>query len=523
MKTFFKRNLKKILSISVAVVILASVCLAGTMSSNASGTGAGLAEWALNAYYSHWSYVYGGASPGAVDCSGLIYSYCGGERCNLEYVTPEIGYVSSGIPRVHGLGLHQPGHFGVYIGDGMAVDARNESSGVCYESVSGKSWVEWFKVAACTYITNGWEQFNGNYYYYENGEYVVNTSREIGGITYNFNSSGASDKTPADMNAVANNSGSSSSSSKSSSSSSSGSSSGGSSSSSKSTVLKVGSSGDSVTKLQERLSELGFYNGEITGYFGEMTEAAYKKFQNAAGLSADGIAGKDERELLYSDSAPVAETEDNDKSENEEKNEESDGSYSVGSQGDEVSAIQQQLFDLGYYSGEVTGYFGELTEQAVMDFQSINGLEVTGVVDDATYELMFSMTPAEDTSEEYSEDYSDESEEAESETTETEQAVSASKPASISDIAGDNLAVAHKVVIKSNRLTKNALKSYSDDAANVSAGAQNNAGFLVWLFVVVALGAAVTGVLLLMNKRRASYSGARIKEKKKPETHVRYW
>ena len=126
MKNFIKRNLKKILTVSLALVILASVFLAGTVTSNASGTGAGLAEWALNAYYSHWSYVYGGATPGAVDCSGLIYSYCGGERCNLEYVTPEIGYVSSGIPRVHGLGLHQPGHFGVYIGEGMAVDARDK-------------------------------------------------------------------------------------------------------------------------------------------------------------------------------------------------------------------------------------------------------------------------------------------------------------------------------------------------------------------------------------------------------------
>ena len=203
-----KKHFKKIISVAMAIVILASILVAGSFSSQASGTGAGLAEWALNAYYSHWSYVYGGATPGAVDCSGLIYSYCGGERCNLEYVTPEIGSVSSGIPRVHGLGLHQPGHFGVYIGDGMAVDARNESSGVCYESVYNKSWVEWFKVAACTYITNGWEKFNGNYYYYENGEYLVSTSREIGGVTYNFDSSGASDKTPEDMSAVANSSGS---------------------------------------------------------------------------------------------------------------------------------------------------------------------------------------------------------------------------------------------------------------------------------------------------------------------------
>ena len=515
MKLFVKRNLKKILTISLALVILASVSLAGTMTSNASGTGAGLAEWALNAYYSNWSYVYGGATPGAVDCSGLIYSYCGGERCNLEYVTPEIGYVSEGIPRIHGLGLHQPGHFGVYVGDGMAVDARDESSGVCYESVSGKSWVEWFKVAACTYITNGWEQFNGNYYYYENGEYVVNTSREIGGVTYNFNSSGASDKTPADMNAVANNSGGSSSNSNNQSSSSDSGSDNTQDENSKSTALKVGSSGDNVTKLQERLKELGFYDGEVTGYFGDATEAAYKAFQKAAGLNPDGIAGEDEQELLYSDNAPSATTDDSD------KKDESDGTYSLGDQSDEVSAIQQKLLDLGYYYAEVTGYFGEVTEQAVKDFQTVNGLEATGVVDEYTYELLFSENAVANTIEQ-EETYEDETESVEPETESATEKVE-EKSKTITEIAGDNLAVAQKVVVKTNRLTRNALKSYDDKTVDVSANGKDNAGFLVWMFVVLGIAAAVTGVMFLMSKRNASYSGARIKGENKPEVPVRYW
>ncbi|MCR5653695.1 MAG: peptidoglycan-binding protein [Ruminococcus sp.] len=520
---FVKRHLKKILTISLALIILASVCLAGTISSHASGTGAGLAEWALNAYYSHWSYVYGGATPGAVDCSGLIYSYCGGERCSLEYVTPEIGYVRSGIPRVHGLGLHQPGHFGVYIGDGMAVDARDESSGVCYDSVSGKSWVEWFKVAACTYITNGWEQFNGNYYYYENGEYVVNTSREIGGVTYNFNSSGASDKTPEDMNAVANSSGGSSSGSGSSkkstdSSSDSGSDDEDTSESTKSNVLKVGSSGDDVTKLQNRLAELGFYDGEVTGYFGDATEAAYKKFQKAAGLNPDGIAGEDELQLLYSDDAPSAKAE----KKNDEEEEKDDGVYTIGDMGDKVTAIQQQLTDLGYYSAEITGYFGEVTEQAVKDFQTVNGIEVTGVVDEFTYEVLFSEGAVANTVEE-TEEETEEVEEVQPETEPaTEQVVE--QPKTISEIAGDNLAVAQKVVVKTNRLTKNALKSYDEKTVEVTANGKNNSNFLIWMFVVLAIAAAATGFMFINGKRKAAYSGARVKgEKKKPEVPVRYW
>ena len=165
-----------------------SVCVFGSsFSAGAKGTGAGLAEWALNAYNSGWSYVYGGSTPGAVDCSGLIYSYAGGERCGnpqLETAT-ETGSVSAGIPNVHGLGLWRPGHVGVYVGNGMEVDARGDEYGVCYEAIGGyNNWTYWFKLAAVSYVTNGWESFNGNYYYYENGEYIVNTSRTIDGTTY---------------------------------------------------------------------------------------------------------------------------------------------------------------------------------------------------------------------------------------------------------------------------------------------------------------------------------------------------
>ncbi len=528
-----KKHFKKIISVAMAIVILASILVAGSFSSQASGTGAGLAEWALNAYYSHWSYVYGGATPGAVDCSGLIYSYCGGERCNLEYVTPEIGSVSSGIPRVHGLGLHQPGHFGVYIGDGMAVDARNESSGVCYESVYNKSWVEWFKVAACTYITNGWEKFNGNYYYYENGEYVVSTSREIGGVTYNFDSSGASDKTPEDMSAVANSSGSAPKRDNSSDNSSSSSSSDNDSSNDdnsdsgevsetpkKSTVLKVGSSGDLVTKLQQRLADLGFYDGPVTGYFGEATESAYKAFQEAAGLNPDGLAGKDERKLLYSESAPTA-VKSEDKPEKEEKEErEDDGTYRIGDENENVVSIQQQLADLGYYSEDVTGFFGEITQQAVINFQFLNGLEATGIVDEETYNLLFSgeATPFE--TEEEDTETTDEAltEETYDYTPSTETVAS-----SITEIAGDNIEVAQKVVRKANRVTKNALSAVNDDNTVTVKAEAKNSNFLVWMLVLLGVAAAVSGVMFILNKRNNSYSGTRARGSRKSDVPVRYW
>ena len=66
------QRIKKITAIILSVLTLSSVCVFGSsFSAGAKGTGAGLAEWALNAYNSGWSYVYGGSTPGAVDCSGL--------------------------------------------------------------------------------------------------------------------------------------------------------------------------------------------------------------------------------------------------------------------------------------------------------------------------------------------------------------------------------------------------------------------------------------------------------------------
>jgi len=56
-------------------------------------------------------------------------------------------------------------------------------------------------------------------------------------------------------------------------------------------VLKKGSSGPEVVKLQKRLEELGFTPGVIDGVFGPATEVAVKAFQNSKGLAVDGIAG----------------------------------------------------------------------------------------------------------------------------------------------------------------------------------------------------------------------------------------
>lgn len=55
-----------------------------------------------------------------------------------------------------------------------------------------------------------------------------------------------------------------------------------------------------------------------------------------------------------------------------------------GSSGTEVEEIQRVLAERGIFKGEITGYYGAQTEEAVRAFQKQQGLNQTGIADDAT-------------------------------------------------------------------------------------------------------------------------------------------
>lgn len=527
------QRIKKITAIILSVLTLSSVCVfSSSFSAGAKGTGAGLAEWALNAYNSGWSYVYGGSTPGAVDCSGLIYSYAGGERCGnpqLETAT-ETGSVSAGIPNVHGLGLWRPGHVGVYVGNGMEVDARGDEYGVCYEAIGGyNNWTYWFKLAAVSYVTNGWESFNGSYYYYENGEYIVNTSRTIDGTTYYFDSQGRSSKTPSDTSSSSSSSNSSGSDNSSGSSSSSASDSSGnqSSSSNAPSVYKNGSSGAEVKKIQQRLADLGYYNGAIDGNFGDATEEAYKAFQKAAGLTVDGIAG-DSRNTLYSEDAPEAPKADTTAKVEEDKPEEETTAptepateptteavqYQNGDEGEKITAIQQQLIKLGYFAMEATGYYGEYTAQTVANFQNQNSLDSTGIVDEKTYNALFSdkavaNPDTEVVSGEVSPAVSAAPIEMPSSTGASQFILSNEKNQNYSDTASS-------VAVQSVKSADRALaKSKAATTPTLVAAVQRSANVGLWFALVAVILGAIAFVFFLRDRKLSRYSRYVARKKKR--------
>ena len=332
---------KKIVSVAIAAALILSVATTGVLTTSASdSTGVGLSAHALQAYNEHWSYVWGGASYGAVDCSGLFITYngVGGNRTDLLGSSSEWGYVADGIPRIHGLGLHQPYHVGIYIGSGTAIDARDENSGVVYHDVYSKPWVEWFKVAGVSYPTTGWVLFDGDSFYYENGQYIVNTSRTLDGVTYYFDANGASNIAPP-------------------------------------------SSAYSQTD----------YSTATAAPAPSKPEPSYEESST-----------EPEPEPSYEESSeevsePESSVEESSKEESEVSKEPEKPKFVTLTEGNmdetiadaKITEIQQTLAKLGYYTYEVTGYYGEATTAAVKDFQAKAGIEVTGNVDEATWNAIF--------------------------------------------------------------------------------------------------------------------------------------
>jgi len=156
--------------------------------------------------------------------------------------------------------------------------------------------------------------------------------------------------------------------------------------------LEYGSSGADVERLQDRLAELGYYTGKTSGNYLNGSKAAISTFQGEFGLPVTGKADVETQSILFSAITRPTATPSPVPSPTP-----TIGPYQpfertlkYGSTGSDVQKVQQRLMDLGFftYYKTTTGYYKQ-SQQAVKDFQSYNGLEVTGVVDDKTWDALF--------------------------------------------------------------------------------------------------------------------------------------
>ena len=143
-------------------------------------------------------------------------------------------------------------------------------------------------------------------------------------------------------------------------------------------LLKQGSAGVEVRKLQGRLAELGYYAGGVDGIYGETTVTAVKAFQRNNGLSGDGQAGEQTQKKLYSATANYA---------NNPVTTADPGasrSLELGMTGNDVYAMQQRLIELRYLTGVADGVFGQETQDALIAFQKNNSITADGKAGPAT-------------------------------------------------------------------------------------------------------------------------------------------
>jgi peptidoglycan hydrolase-like protein with peptidoglycan-binding domain len=140
-------------------------------------------------------------------------------------------------------------------------------------------------------------------------------------------------------------------------------------------VLKIGAEGSEVVELQNGLKQLGYFNEDCTGYYGSVTAGAVKNLQRDYGYIQDGIAGSDTIALVKRLITALG----------------SNGASPVlkkGMNGSGVVSLQNDLKQLGFFNGDCTGFYGDITANAVKSLQSKYGYTQDGIAGKSTFALI---------------------------------------------------------------------------------------------------------------------------------------
>lgn len=159
--------------------------------------------------------------------------------------------------------------------------------------------------------------------------------------------------------------------------------------------IYYGSEGEDVEQMQQYLKDWGYYEGEVSGFYGADTAQAIYEFQIDFDLVDDpedlgaghfGIGTRTEFDnLINSDEGDIEEIVRLNKgkalmakyTDLYDEKELFGTALEIGDSGNTVTKLQEELVTLGYLRIEPTGYFGETTEHAVFKFQQSQGLVQT--------------------------------------------------------------------------------------------------------------------------------------------------
>ncbi len=167
-------------------------------------------------------------------------------------------------------------------------------------------------------------------------------------------------------------------------------------------ILRYGSSGNEVAQIQIKLNRIAKNYpaipkiSPVDGIFGDETEAAVREFQSIFNLAVDGLVGRSTWYAIQRVYAAVKRL--NDLGSEGISPEEVTNLFSqVLDEGDRGIGVRELQFFLNFISlynesvpyVTIDGIFGPLTRAAVEAFQSLYGLDVTGVVDIETWDYLY--------------------------------------------------------------------------------------------------------------------------------------
>ncbi|MGB3761480.1 MAG: peptidoglycan-binding protein [Rivularia sp. (in: cyanobacteria)] len=135
-------------------------------------------------------------------------------------------------------------------------------------------------------------------------------------------------------------------------------------------TLRLADNNRYVTYLQTRLRDWGYLKSNPNGNYDSQTVEAVKRFQRNNGLFPNGAVGPQTWQTIETPNncdRPVLQR---------------------GDRGECVTKLQQRLRQLGYLNANPTGYFGNMTWEAVKQLQLNNELPFNGIVDSRTWKAL---------------------------------------------------------------------------------------------------------------------------------------
>lgn len=143
--------------------------------------------------------------------------------------------------------------------------------------------------------------------------------------------------------------------------------------------LKYGQHGEVVRILQKKLNKLAYYDDDIDGAYGILTEYALKKFQTDHHVTITGQADKTTILTLI-----LAE-----KEKHLNKLKELSESVYPGMHNENVKIVQESLHYFGYYEGEIDGIYGPLTKKALEIAEEKHDIKLSEEVSQASLAVLY--------------------------------------------------------------------------------------------------------------------------------------